>query len=70
MPMVARSQPYVCKELPITMENTAKLMKSHVHTELMQEVAKKPPFAELKEEITMESFVLEFAHQPVELTRF
>ena len=79
-PMVAKSQPYVCKELPITMENTAllilsaqqtaKLMKSHVHTELMQEVAKKPPFAELKEEITMESFVLEFAHQPVELTRF
>merc|ERR1712126_555069 len=49
-PMVAKSQPYVCKELLITMENTAqlilsvqqtaKLMKSLALTELMQEVVK------------------------------
>merc|ERR1712126_144496 len=79
-PMVVRSQPYVCKELPITMENTAqlirsaqqtvKLMKSLVLMELMQEVAKKPPFVELKEQITMESFALVFVHQPVVLTKF
>ena len=79
-PMVARNQPYVCKEQPITMENTAqlilsvqqtaKLMKSLALTELMQEVVKKPPFAELKEQITMGSFALEFVHQPVELTKY
>ena len=78
--MVARNQPYVCKELPTTVENTAqlilsaqqtaKLMKSLALTELMQEVVKKPPFAELKEQTTMENFVLEFVHQPVELTKF
>merc|ERR1712098_907682 len=79
-PMVAKSQPYVCKELLITMENTAqlilsvqqtaKLMKSLALTELMQEVVKKPPFAERKEQITMGSFALEFVHQPVERTKY
>merc|ERR1712126_634237 len=79
-PMVARNQLYVCKGLPITMENTAqlipsvqqtaKLMKLLAHTVWMQEVAKKPPFAGLREQTTMESFASEFVHQPVELTKF
>merc|ERR1711963_248969 len=58
-PTVARTQPSVCKERLITMDNivqlissaqpTAELVRLLAPTELTQEVAKKQLFAELKE---------------------
>ena len=57
-------------QLILSVQQTAKLMKSLVLTVWMQEAAKKPPFAELKEQTTTESFALEFVHQPVELTKY
>jgi len=78
--MVARTQPSVCKERLITMDNivqlipsaqpTAELVRLLAPTELTQEVAKKQLFAELKEMTEMVSFALEFVHQPVLLMKF
>ena len=62
----ARTQPSVCKEPLIPMDNTvqlipsaqliAKMMKLHAPTELTQEAAKRPLFAEPKEQTRMENF--------------
>merc|ERR1712150_147311 len=60
MPTVARSHTYVCKEQLIPMDNTAQLILA----------AKKTLFAELKEETTMESYALEYAHLLAQLTKF
>jgi len=80
MPTVARNHTYVCKEQLIPMDNTAQLILSAqqtvemkkllAHMVSMLEVAKKTLFAELKEETTMESYALEYAHLLAQLTKF
>merc|ERR1712224_593259 len=79
-PTVARIQPSVCKEPLILMEDTAQLipfaqliaqmMRLLVLMELTLEAAKRPLFAELKEQTRMENFALVFVHQLVQLTKF
>merc|ERR1712179_393190 len=74
MPTVARNHTYVCKEQLIPMDNTAQqtveMRKLLAHMVSMLEVAKKTLFAELKEETTMESYALEYAHLLAQLTKF
>ena len=66
MPTDARTQPSVCKEPLIPMDNIvqlipfaqliAKMMRLLAPTELTQEAAKRPLFAEPKEQTRMENF--------------
>lgn len=79
-PTDARIQPSVCKEPLIPMEDTVQLIPSAqpiapmmrllVHMELTQEAAKRPLFAELKEQTRTENFALVSVHQLVQLTKF
>merc|ERR1719385_34668 len=80
MPTDARIQPSVCKEPLIPMDNIvqlipfaqpiAQMMRLLVLMELTQEAAKRPLFAELKEQTRMENFALVSVHQLVQLTKF
>jgi len=75
----ARTQPSVCKEPLIPMDNTVQLIPSAqliakmtrllVLMELTPEAAKRPLFAELKEQTRMENFALVCAHQLVQLMK-
>merc|ERR1712136_674704 len=68
MPTDARTQPSVCKEPLIPMDNIvqpilfaqliAKMMRLLAPTELTQEAVKRPLFAEPKEQTGMENFAL------------
>jgi hypothetical protein len=78
--MVVRNHPFVCKEQQLPMDNTAQLilsaqptvvlMRLLAHMKSILEVAKKLLFAELKDQIRTENYVLEFAHQLAQLMRF
>merc|ERR1712198_316048 len=64
MPTDARTQPSVCKEQLIPMDNIVQLIP------FAQLIAKRPLFAEPKEQTRMENFALVSVHQLVELTKF